>query len=435
MAIVGTHPFVLFTTVDAHLSRLPRYEKDNQYVQWSDALEAARVYDLKTDTSTQSTVSFYQLFVYKSIKDENIFTPKNLQAMCEFEKTFINFYEKKKESKWVDVSEEPWYDTKKAPDAFTFDDFCLADSDGTCTVPDSDNWPSTTAWSGSLSIVYFFYRTDLVNSDGTWDCSLLDEDDVQERSDFLVDQMDTESGQLTYGFYMGKRAKTKGYTRITRSGIAVAGPLCMAKDGVSGAGKCYDFASGGSDLFSDQALSYKHNLLAPWMYDAIRKGRGHDDEMEVKQGGVTGLSSSYMFDDITGNDETIEMWTFSLLLQNWDTLRLLANDQQYVTLSILFVFGWLFMHTGSLFIAAVGISQIFASIPATFMPYCFILQVKYIGLMQFLVIFIILGVGADDVFVLVDAWKQSKDDVPSGASLEETVTSTPLDQHAEFGES
>ena len=83
MAIVGTHPFVLFTTVDAHLSRLPRYEKDNQYVQWSDALEAARVYDLKTDTSTQSTVSFYQLFVYKSIKDENIFTPKNLQAMCE----------------------------------------------------------------------------------------------------------------------------------------------------------------------------------------------------------------------------------------------------------------------------------------------------------------------------------------------------------------
>ena len=55
------------------------------------------------------------------------------------------------------------------------------------------------------------------------------------------------------------------------------------------------------------------------------------------------------------------------------------------------------------------------------MPYAFILQVKYVGFMQFLVIFIILGVGADDVFVLVDAWKQSADDVPRGEISEETL--------------
>ena len=40
------------------------------------------------------------------------------------------------------------------------------------------------------------------------------------------------------------------------------------------------------------------------------------------------------------------------------------------------------------------------------------LQVKYFGLMQWLTIFIVLGVGADDIFVLVDAWKQSTIFVP-----------------------
>ncbi len=392
-------------------------------MQHSDMLEASRVYDLDTSSMTQSSVSFYQLFLYKSKKDENIFTPKNLQAMCEFEKSFINFEESKKKSKLVKESEgsEPWYSSNKVPDTLTFDDFCVADSNGNCAVPDSNTWPSSTVWSGSLSVVYFFYETNLADSNGVWDCSLLDEAYVTTKSDYLVNQMATESGQLNYGFYMSKNANADGYTSITRSGIAVAGPLCMAKDGERRAGKCYDFASGGSDLFSDQALTYKYNLLGPWMYDIVKEGKASDDKLEPTQGGVTGMSTTYMFDDLTGNDGSIEMWTFSLLLQNWDNLRLLQSDQSYIFLSVAFVFGWIFMHTGSLFIASVGISQIFMSIPATIMPYAFILQVKYVGFMQFLVIFIILGVGADDVFVLVDAWKQSADDVPRGEISEETL--------------
>jgi hypothetical protein len=55
-------------------------------------LEAARVQDLLTNTSKQSTVAFYQIFMYKHDKaKESIFTPNNLQAMCEFEKSLVNF--------------------------------------------------------------------------------------------------------------------------------------------------------------------------------------------------------------------------------------------------------------------------------------------------------------------------------------------------------
>ena len=41
--------------------------------------------------------------------------------------------------------------------------------------------------------------------------------------------------------------------------------------------------------------------------------------------------------------------------------------------------------------------------------------------MQFLTVFIVLGVGADDVFVLVDAWKQSQAFVPDQGSDLDTL--------------
>jgi len=103
----------------------------------------------------------------------------------------------------------------------------------------------------------------------------------------------------------------------------------------------------------------------------------------------------------------LEAFTFSLLLQNWESLRLLAADQLIVLFSLGFVYFWLFMHLKSIFLATVAISQIFLSIPASIFPYAFVLQVKYFGLMQYLTVFIILGVGADDVFVLADAWHQA----------------------------
>lgn len=107
------------------------------------------------------------------------------------------------------------------------------------------------------------------------------------------------------------------------------------------------------------------------------------------------------------------MFTFSLMLQQWEWTRVLNLDSYLVFFSLSFVYLWLFVHTQSFFIASVGISQIFLSIPAAILPYALFLQVKYLGLMQFLTVFVVLGVGADDVFVLVDSWKQSKSAVPT----------------------
>lgn len=51
----------------------------------------------------------------------------------------------------------------------------------------------------------------------------------------------------------------------------------MAKDGVAGAGECFDFASSAVDLSGDQALSYTHNLLGPWVMDSVVEEYGLEE--------------------------------------------------------------------------------------------------------------------------------------------------------------
>merc|ERR1711871_124690 len=70
-----------------------------------------------------------------------------------------------------------------------------------------------------------------------------------------------------------------------------------------------------------------------------------------------------------------------------------------------FVFGYCWFHTGSAFLAGMGMFHIVLTFPlAHFATYPWI---KYFDTMNMFLMFIILGIGADDVFVFVDAWKQS----------------------------
>jgi len=69
------------------------------------------------------------------------------------------------------------------------------------------------------------------------------------------------------------------------------------------------------------------------------------------------------------------------------------------------------IHIKSFFISTIGILQILISLPFARFFYSIVGQIPYFAIMQLLVIFLVLGVGADDVFVLVDAWKQSHNDI------------------------
>lgn len=76
--------------------------------------------------------------------------------------------------------------------------------------------------------------------------------------------------------------------------------------------------------------------------------------------------------------------------------------------SIMFVFAYFIYHLKSLFLAFMGITMILFSFPAAVMVSNGILRVSFFSSLHSLTMFIVLGIAADDIFVFIDAWRQSK---------------------------
>ncbi len=110
----------------------------------------------------------------------------------------------------------------------------------------------------------------------------------------------------------------------------------------------------------------------------------------------------------------LEFKAFSYLLQRLEWLRLQEMDSLWMAITICFVALWIRVHTGSLKFAAAATCQILLSIPVTALIYRYIIGFEYFAFLHLCSIFVVLGIGADDNFVLLDAWRQASNDVPSG---------------------
>ncbi len=75
--------------------------------------------------------------------------------------------------------------------------------------------------------------------------------------------------------------------------------------------------------------------------------------------------------------------------------------------SVLGVFLYMTFHTQSFILALLGIIQILMSFPVAYTLYDPICQVHQFETLSTLIVFVLLGVGADDIFVFTDAWSQS----------------------------
>lgn len=102
---------------------------------------------------------------------------------------------------------------------------------------------------------------------------------------------------------------------------------------------------------------------------------------------------------------TAEMFSF-LTVQD-DILELLGTDASLIIMALIFVFSYFCFNLGSVLLSAAGISIIFLSFPITAVITNGIFQVKYFGSLQIIGIFLVIGIAADDIFVFLDAWKQS----------------------------
>merc|ERR1719421_191299 len=88
--------------------------------------------------------------------------------------------------------------------------------------------------------------------------------------------------------------------------------------------------------------------------------------------------------------------------------------------AFVFVFCWVAFQSQSLFLSVVALGMIIINIVPTLVLYVLVFRQTYIGILQVLSLFLIMGIGVDDVFVLLECYRQSRQ---SGQPLALNLTS------------
>ena len=102
----------------------------------------------------------------------------------------------------------------------------------------------------------------------------------------------------------------------------------------------------------------------------------------------------------------------------------IQRDQMFSAAAVALVFIVIIIHTGSTYLASTALLQIILAFPFAYLVYRGIFQISYYGPLNVLTVFLILGIGADDVFVFVDAWKQAAVVLGANVSLEKRMAWT-----------
>lgn len=89
------------------------------------------------------------------------------------------------------------------------------------------------------------------------------------------------------------------------------------------------------------------------------------------------------------------------------TIKQVVLDMMLAVASFVFIFLFMWFQTGSLWITSWGIFSVISSFNIANLIYRVVFDYRYFGIFHVLSIFIILGIGSDNIFVFMDSWKQS----------------------------
>ena len=83
----------------------------------------------------------------------------------------------------------------------------------------------------------------------------------------------------------------------------------------------------------------------------------------------------------------------------------MATDLKYAVFSILFVMLYMWFHLGSLFLAVSAMGLIMVSFPVAQFVYRGIFRITMYAQLNKVMVFVIIGIAAANVFVFCDAWR------------------------------
>eukprot|EP00520_Triparma_pacifica_P008820 CAMPEP_0118651770 /NCGR_PEP_ID=MMETSP0785-20121206/10958_1 /TAXON_ID=91992 /ORGANISM="Bolidomonas pacifica, Strain CCMP 1866" /LENGTH=1735 /DNA_ID=CAMNT_0006544235 /DNA_START=47 /DNA_END=5251 /DNA_ORIENTATION=- len=92
-------------------------------------------------------------------------------------------------------------------------------------------------------------------------------------------------------------------------------------------------------------------------------------------------------------------------LFDWEVDEAVYSDSMFSAFSFFAVLLFVFLHTRSIIVSFLGLCGVTISIPVTLWVYRDLIGIEHISMLNFLSLFVIMGIGADDIFVFTDTWE------------------------------
>eukprot|EP00304_Pavlova_gyrans_P003291 CAMPEP_0206043366 /NCGR_PEP_ID=MMETSP1466-20131121/8608_1 /ASSEMBLY_ACC=CAM_ASM_001126 /TAXON_ID=44452 /ORGANISM="Pavlova gyrans, Strain CCMP608" /LENGTH=1075 /DNA_ID=CAMNT_0053418169 /DNA_START=32 /DNA_END=3255 /DNA_ORIENTATION=+ len=325
-------------------------------------------------------------FVYEALRDgEQMLTPENVAKMAKVEGALLDtprwsefclLVWNKKEDKSRCASPTSvlnyLYVSKQAHKEQCKDGFCLMPKSGLSACGTLINWGT-----GLCRSRVYSWR----------DGELADEKDWGK----LVNSMCKES-DFTKNYVLDAEADCKAPSSVhTRARYVLGSPLDGYKNADDRADE-QDIAGGSTEPASRYGNEFRRALAGPIA--------------EVSATDTT--ARTYVMEPQGDRDVNALYFSFT----SGRIIDTLLLDTYFAIASLIFVFFYMWINTGSLTLTFAGIFEIIASLPLALFFWRVVLQQQKVEILMFLTLYLILCIGSDDVFVFVDSWKESASQPP-----------------------
>lgn len=164
-------------------------------------------------------------------------------------------------------------------------------------------------------------------------------------------------------------------------------------------------------------LGKSHTITSTQAYSSVTRSviplgfplQGFTDEEQYEKE-IRKFTATYMKPTLVEARESSDLFDFSYrsdLLWLEDVFIQAMKDVLCAFGSICFIFTLILVHTRSLWITGFAIFSIMSCFVITNLIYRVVLDFHYIGFFHVLTLFIVLGIGADDIFVFYDVWRNT----------------------------
>eukprot|EP01047_Picozoa_sp_COSAG01_P004743 COSAG01_NODE_158_length_23708_cov_7.921979_1_plen_852_part_10 len=216
-------------------------------------------------------------------------------------------------------------------------------------------------------------------------------------------------------FYFDKRfSPANPKSKFTRQFMQFGGPyrgFANFEDGDDGRTAVQDEML--TDWFLNAAGDMKYEI-PDW------KAYQHGEKRNKLPAHEAGGGLVQKFRDEGENNEDVEVTYLLSVVLFKEIFALLIGDMLLGVISFLVVGFYMWFQTGSLWISMFGMIEITISLPIAYFFYTYVFQIEYFDFLCTLSLYIVMAIGADDVFIWFDAYKQSAFEPPEISGTLET---------------